>query len=216
LSEKSEFKKFMRDAGGDAVVEAAILFPIMVLIFAALVMVSMYLPVRASLQRSTQRAATAISVEKGDTWLFFDEKGMEYFWAEDRSELNDIYTDLYGEDNADKAEVIVKKTEEDGLILSAGSLTVEFAMINQIIYKEISVTAKRMIKIPIDLSFVGFPKEITVTVTSTAAVANGDEFVRNMTLSAGFAEYISEKYGIGDLKEIGDPVNEVASYMGWK
>ena len=51
----------MEDTRGDAVVEAAMLFPIIILICAALVLLSIYMPLRAAMQRSTQYAATAIA-----------------------------------------------------------------------------------------------------------------------------------------------------------
>lgn len=47
-------KDLWRDDRGDAVVEATILFPIIIMIFAGLVLLSMYLPTRANLQRATQ------------------------------------------------------------------------------------------------------------------------------------------------------------------
>ena len=199
-------------------VEAAVLFPIVVLIFAGLVLLSVYLPARASLQRSTQMAATALAAEMGDTWLFFDENSLKYYWASDRSELGGIYAAaVFGGDGADRAEIIVKKTEEGGFAPNFGDLSVECSIVNQVLYQEITVTAKREIMIPVDLSFVGFPKHIELEVSSTAVVQNGDEFVRTMGLAAEFAAYISEKYGINDLNVgIGDSINQVAPFMGWK
>lgn len=44
-----------------AVVEATVLFPIIILICAALVLLSIYLPMRAAMQRSTQLAPSAIA-----------------------------------------------------------------------------------------------------------------------------------------------------------
>ena len=72
-------KEFISDTSGDAVVEATVLFPIMIMIFAALVLLSIYLPARAVLQRATQFAATALANEASDTWLFFDESSMSYY-----------------------------------------------------------------------------------------------------------------------------------------
>ena len=215
-------KSFMEDSGGDAAVESAILFPIAVLIFSALVLVSMCLPAKASLQKSTQLAATAMASEKGDTWLFFDEGGMEYYFADHIGELEGIYSELANsaadaEDGAEKAEAIVKKTEESGYGPGIGDLSVGYAVADYTIYKEITVAAARSIKIPVDLSFIGFPKEITVSASSTAVTQNGSEFVRNTGLVLDFAAYIYEKYGISDLKAgIVESVDEIVSFMGWK
>ena len=72
-------KALWRDDKGDAVVEATILFPIIIMIFAGLVLLSMYLPTRANLQRATQYAATAMATERSDTWLRHDPKNLEYY-----------------------------------------------------------------------------------------------------------------------------------------
>lgn len=83
-----------------------------------------------------------------------------------------------------------------------------YGVVNYIVYKEIVVTATRTIPMPVDLSFVNFPTEIPITVTSTAVVQNGDEFVRNMDLAKDFTEYLGEKYGFSDifssLSQLGD------------
>ena len=53
----------LRDTRGYAVVEATILFPIMMMIFAGLMLLAVYLPNRAVLQRATQYAATAMATK---------------------------------------------------------------------------------------------------------------------------------------------------------
>ena len=45
---------FIEDTRGDAVVEATILFPIIMMIFAGLMLLAVYLPVRMTLQHNTQ------------------------------------------------------------------------------------------------------------------------------------------------------------------
>ena len=59
---------------------------------------------------------------------------------------------------------------------------------------------------PVDLSFVKFPKEIPITVSSTADVLNGDEFIRNMDLAVELVAYLDEKYNLH--------VKELTSTMG--
>ena len=85
-----------RDTRGDAVVEATILFPIIIMIFAGLVLLAMYLPTRAALQRATQYAATAIATERSDTWLRHDPDALEYYWIHDKDELGNVYGSVLG------------------------------------------------------------------------------------------------------------------------
>lgn len=193
----TKIKNFIKDTDGDAVVEATILFPIMIMIFAALVLLSMYLPARATLQRATQYAATAIATETSDTWLFFDENSMSYGL---KGNLNNVYATLVksvgsGNDYADKAETIVRKVEESGISVKTGKLTVKYEVVNYVIYREIIITATRTIPVPVNLSIIGFPKEIPITVTSKATAQNGSNFVSNIDLVVDFVDYLKGKYG---------------------
>jgi len=180
------------------VVEVAILFPIMIMIFAALVLLAMYLPARAALQRATQYAATALACELGDTWLFYDESVMSYYWPSGADSLENVYSAYIKSFSAgldgDKAEAIVRNIEKTGVITPAGTLTVEYGVVDSILYKEIIITATRTIPLPVNLSFINFPREIPITVTSLAVMQNGDELARNADLAADCFTHLNEKY----------------------
>lgn len=182
-------RALMADTRGDAAVEAAFLFPIIIMICAALVLLSIYLPLRAAMQRSTQFAATAIATERSDTWLRFDPDTLSYHWLESRRELGSVYGSLIGaftgnnRDDEDNARQAVINMEKKNIVKPKNDLTVEYSVVNYIIYKEIVVSATRTIPLPVNLTFVGMPKEMRLSVTSTAVVVNGDEFIRNMDLA---------------------------------
>lgn len=204
-------------SSGYAVVEATILFPIMIMIFAALVLLAMYLPTRATLQRATQYAATAIAIEGSDSWLFFDESSMSYYWEKDKRKLDNVYVSLLKSFSmkkiGDKAEIIVINTEGAALLAAVGDLSIEVSTVNYLIYQEVTITATRIIPVPVNLSFINFPQEIPITVSSTALIANGDEFVRNVDLAIDCFKYLDEKYHITSsglfvkVKEIGNKIN---------
>lgn len=205
------------DIRGYAVVEATILFPIIFMIFLGLVILSVYLPTRGVLQQATQYAATAMATEQSDTWLDLDEDRMQFTWASDRSELPNIYVALFSSffkgDAQDQAETIVKNIEGKGLVYRQGDLTVECEITNLVIYKEITVTATRTIPAPLDLSFIGFPKEIPVAVSSTAVVQNGDEFVRNVDLAVEFVDYLKTEYGL-EFDKLSEWINKAWEFLG--
>lgn len=206
------------DTRGYAVVEATILFPIIMMIFAGLVLLAMYLPNRAVLQRATQYAATAMATESSDTWLRFDEGSMQYQWYGSRRALPNVYvalfSALFNQDVQSKGEAIVKKLDNQSIAWRRGNLTVECKVNSFVIYREISVTATRTIPMPVDLSFIKFPKEIPITVTSTAVVQNGDEFVRNIDLVADFIGYLKERYDLEFLDEFANAMNAAAEFLG--
>jgi len=207
-----------RDIKGDAVVEATILFPIMIMIFAALVLLAMYLPSRSVLQRATQYAATAIATENSDTWLFFDESSMSFYRETDKRRLKNVYADLFTESEnvQSKGETIVIEIENRGISSKAGQLSVDSYIASRILYKEVVITASREYPMPVDLSFIGFPETITVTATSTAVVQNADELVRNIDMASGFAEFIIDRYGLSDITEsISTFGSRVSGILGW-
>ena len=212
-------KRILQSERGDAVVEATILFPIIIMIFAGLCLLAMYLPTRANLQYATQYAATALATQKSDTWLYFDTEDMSYKWYGSRGDLPNVYRAVFasigagGEDEADNAEVIVARAEQQGVAIPKGKLTVEYSVINYVVYKELRVTATRAIPSPVNLEFIGFPSEIPVTVTSTAVVLDGDEFVRNMDITRDITLELAEKFHLKDafdkVKELMGKFNDV-------
>ena len=212
------WNRFWSDTRGYAVVEATILFPIMMMLFAGLMLLAVYLPNRAVLQRATQYAATAMATESSYTWIYFDENNMEYKWYGGRAQLPNVYAALFravfGGDVQSKGETIVKKLDNQSIAWRRGDLTVECRVNSFVIYKEISVTATRTIPMPVDLSFVKFPKEIPITVTSTAVVQNGDEFVRNIDLVADFVGYLKERYDLEFLDELANAMKSAADFLG--
>lgn len=205
---------FFEDTRGNAVVEATILFPIIMMIFAGLVLLAIYLPTRMTLQHTTQYAATALATEQSDTWLDFDTGSMKYQVFQNKTDLPNVYAALlasfFMSDTEDDAETIVRKLEGKSITSHSGNLIVECEVENYLVYKEIKVTATRTIPMPIDLSFVMFPKEIPITVSSTAAVLNGDEFVRNMDLAVELMSYLDEKYNL----HVSEFTSSLGKWMG--
>jgi hypothetical protein len=218
--------KFYHDENGDAVVEAAILFPIMMMIFAALVLLAFYLPTRSALQRATQIAASAVATEMSDTWLGFNEDTSSLEWMEDDSNMGNVYMSLFNsilpehEKYKDNSEKIVTNAENSVVSIKSGDLTVECTLVNYFVYKEIKVTATRTIPVPINLSFIGFPTKIPITVTSIATVQNGDEFIRNIDIATDFLSFVKEKLGENEtvgkvFEKIDEFKSKITEFLGW-
>jgi len=196
-------QSFLRDDNADAIVEATIIFPIMLLVFAALFLLSVFLPTRAALQRATQYAATALATEKSDTWLVFDEGSMSYRWETDKDRLQFVYVSMFSgiRDVQARGETIVSNIEEQGLSVKSGNLSIDCSVNNWVVYQEVAITASRVYDMPGFLSTIGFPDELSITVTSVAVVQNGDEFIRNIDLAVDFVEYIAEKFNLTGVSD---------------
>ena len=212
------FKRLLNDCSGDAMVEAVILFPFMIMIFASLVLLAIYLPVRGALQRATQYAATAISTGVSDTWIYVGEGFPACAWETDKDKLKNVYSAFFGGTDGfrDRGEEIVNMVEGFSPGSVAGALKVDSSVVNRVIYKEVVVTATREIELPVDLSFIRFPRTIQVTVTSTAVVQNGVEFVRTLDMAADFVEYAAGKFGITDIAgTISSFGSRISALFGW-
>jgi len=206
------------NTNGDAVVEATILFPIMIMIFAALVLLAIYMPTKAALQLASQHTAVTLATELSDTWLFFDENNMSLRHYENRSQLVNVYVDLFTTRNdiSDKGEALATYIESRNISSKAGELTVDVGSVNNLLFREIVVTATREFPMPVNLSFIGFPETISVSTTSTAVVQNGDEFIRNIDIASDFVEFIIEKYNLHNITDaISSFGSKVSGLLGW-
>ena len=190
------------------------LFPIIILICAALVLLSVYMPLRAAMQCSTQYAATAIATERSDTWLRFDPDTLSYYWLDDRDELGNVYSSLIGalvgngRDDEDNAKQTVLNMENKNILKPSSDLTVEYGVVNYIVYKEIVVTARRTV----NLTMFGIPKNVELAVTSTAVVQNGDEFIRNMDLAV---DVMDSLFNIRDIfSSLGEICSKFNDFLG--
>lgn len=203
------FKTLLIKTDGATIVEATILFPTFVMIFAALVLLSIYLPQRAILQRATQYTATAISTARSDEWIDYDGYGL-YEPAKAGNVYETLFKAFGKKDEAGIAETSVRRLEKQYTMLrqlddydhseqfSNTGLTITYDVLNLILYKEVIVTAQRRIPLPVDLSFLGLPETLNITVTSVAAVQNGEEFVRDVDIVVDFVRWLDDKYGISD------------------
>jgi len=171
------------------------------MIFAALVLLSVYLPTRATLQRATQFAATAVATEISDTWITIDMNAPLnniHKRYSHRKDLENVYALIFGNRDGmfkDKAEQIAQRVFDNSLRARIGTPEMKCHIVNRGVYKEVVVVGEHLLPIGnyVDLSFIGFPTELVITVSSSAIVADGDEFVRNVDLIASRTDGLIEK-----------------------
>jgi Flp pilus assembly protein TadG len=222
-------KATIQNSDGFAVVEATFVFPIMFMVFFALMLLSFYLPQRAMLQRATQFAATAVATEMSDTWIYYDVNSQSYARYADHETLRNIgsgkggvyvtlFSSVFG-NNSGNAEAIIRSLDErENLpMIANGELLVECDLVNYVVYKEVVVTATRKITVPIDLSIIQFPRTIELVVTSKAVVQNGDEFIRSVDLAVDFVYWASDQLGInldGIFSKLSEAGQKISGFFG--
>lgn len=218
-------KTLISNSDGSAVVEATFVFPIMFMVFFALVLLAIYLPQRAMLQRATQYAATTIATEMSDTWIYYNADTQHLERYANHKDLQrgkgGVYVTLFNSAfgaSADGGESIVRylDTSENIPLIVNGSLSIECELVNYIVYKEVVITATRMIPVPVDFSVIQFPNTIDLTVTSKAVVQNGDEFIRNVDIAVDFVDWAREKFPAMDniFNSINEAGNKISGFFG--
>ena len=192
-----------KNSDGMAVVEATFAFPIMFMIFFALVLLAIYLPQRTMLQRATQFAATAIATEMSDTWVYFDASSLSYERYGNHTDLRNgkggvyvsLFRSVFSSGTGDAIAIVEGMDQSENIsFLNNGNLTVTYGFVNYIVYKEVVVTATRSIPLPVNLSIIRMPTEIELVVESTAVVQNGDEFIRSIDLAVDFVAWIRAEF----------------------
>lgn len=215
----TRLKKFINDVNGDAVVEATILFPIMIMIFAAMVLLAMYLPQRTILQEAAQYTATCIATQASDTYVAFDDSGNRIRKAPDKSVYATLINGILGRnlDVKDQAEQIAAHMAQNAILPVSSTIAVDLDVKNYIIYQELTVTLTQTVPMPIDLSFIGFPTELVLVQSASAVVQNGDEFVRDIDIAKDMVIWLDNKLGVSQsLRESGalDKIKKVTDFFG--
>lgn len=204
------------------IVEATLIFPMIIIIFFGMIMASMVLPFRASLQKATQYAANSIAMASSDSWF-----GIDAYNNLKKSKPRNIYLDLISPFEDIEEGALTQSVKEqvnwlnmnlDETAFANKDVKVDYKLTKYILYNEVSVTATKHIRFPINIAWMGMTNEIDISVTSTAVVNNGDEFIRGMDLATDIVMKFDEKTG-GHLKGLSDKLDEklnrFAQFMNW-
>jgi hypothetical protein len=188
------------------------------MIFAALVLLAMYLPQRTVLQEAAQVAAVAIATERSDTWISFENNGS--FRRAHESEQPNVYvkafTNTFGNNNSPeaqhKAQHIVENVVRNSFMPIPGTITVRDPIFtNAFFYKEVVITVERQMNMPVNLSLIGFPTSITLTQEARAVILDGDEFVRTVDIAKDIFLWLDNKLDIsGNLEGVLNIINDPA------
>jgi len=187
-----------QDTKAYVVIESAIILPIYIFAIFGIIVVALYLPERAVLQRATQTAASSIAIQESDAWLrinentgqleFVPEKGNVYVnfvrslvWT--RNRRNTMETQAIS--------IVENLSQNQLLLLGVGDIDVTIQTRNWVVYQEIKVTASRTMEIPVRFPFINMPLYIPMTYSSTAVVNNSAEFVRTIDMLVDLFRFIT-------------------------
>lgn len=182
-------RKFHRDESGLAVVEATILLPFCMLMVLAVYFASIFMCQKANLQANVQTALVYYKNVESDTYVTADTQmdftkssgtvgavGSSYSTPKElfpyrffgmkfnKTGFERFFRSVCGYMFFDTGSNVVLKTDPD----------------NYIVYKTIKATATQTVSPAINLSMIGVPSDIVISVTGKAVVTDSDDLIRNV------------------------------------
>ena len=192
---------------GSVEVEATFIFPIMILCIILLLYLSLIMYQRANLQATLETSLMYYKNTLTDTFVIRNGE-MDYQYAENSyiGNGNDYVVEgpkspyrLIEEDYRSNEYLEEKfRTYFDSVatnMLFDENITTTFDYKNFILLKEIEVTAKQEIEIPIDLSILGLENKYVISATARVVAVDHEDTVRNID----YVIYIVEKTKVGDF-----------------
>ncbi|MBQ5320068.1 MAG: hypothetical protein J6K17_13335 [Oscillospiraceae bacterium] len=198
--------KIMKNEKGYMIVEATIIYPVVLLCTIALLLVSLYLYERANVQASAEIALTYCKNQMTDTYVSFDAENMYGEDSNSASTLSRFNTANVFRVFSVDAEGTEKRFKElfhkvyGHESFSNGSLEItEFKISGALFYKTIDVTIVDKINIPINLSMIGIDDDsIIYTIKLKTAVNDSDQFIRDFDIAKEFVLFLVEKSKLDD------------------
>lgn len=171
-------ESFKLNHKGYAVVEATICFPLVIGLFTALILLSLYLPQKSLLQYAAQKTANTIAVDLSDTWVTLPEGSTTL----SRILVDEIMEkrEEFSLDDRQKAENLLLTLGYNSLSWEIEKISVDCRVLEDIFGKDVQVTVYANYVTPVDLSWLGFSRIIPLTISANAVVNDGDDFVRQM------------------------------------
>lgn len=173
---------------GSVEVEATFIFPIMILCIILLLYLSLIIYQRANLQATLETALLYYKNTLTDTYVTRNDE-MQYQYAENSyigtgngyavtGPMNP-YRWVDGDDkSAQNFETYFKSVAKNMLFDKNMSLSFDYT--NYVLLKEIRVTVKQVIQLPVDFSIIGVDNKYVISATARMVAVDHEDTVRNI------------------------------------
>lgn len=200
-------KKISAGEKGDVTVEAAVIFPLAILIVIILLYLSIILFQKANLHAGLETALAYYKPIVTDMFVSADSgaayrsessavagKGNSYNSSAPLNPYDDLFGNVHNINSGD-----FKKFFDSiaGNMLFDGDVQIEINYTNYVLYKEFEAKAVQTIKLPVDFSFIGLTNEYTITASARVAVNDHDDIIRN----TDYAVYLLKDTKLGEMTE---------------
>lgn len=182
----------IKNQKGNAIVEATIVFPIIIMIVIVLFYAALFLCQKANLQANLQTALLYYKNAETDTYVQVvgsnDDQGS--------TNILNLHANKYTEPNLQfpYRNFLMNTKNSSGdfkglfnkiagqMFFQSSDVEVTYKTRNAILYQDITATATQKVKIPVDFKLLGIDPEITLSTEARVVVTDPDEFVRTSQL----------------------------------
>lgn len=197
---------FIKDEKGAAsVVEAAFIYPVIIISVIFLIYAGVYSLESVLLQSKADSVAMAASRSisfpgyselRGEDILSFEDKPSVAAVRKSYEKLQPYRYLSKGKTDSRFSSVVSEYAS--GLFFNSSDIKCTVKAENHILNSRINVTVEKCITMPQLFDFIGFEQRSIIKAYSSSVVSDPAEFVRNTDLTAMAAEYIDGKYQISD------------------
>ena len=213
---KSDFIK--DESGSVSVLEATFVYPIVILMVAAMIFIGVYVLEVTLLDLRTQMTADMIA--KNISFAGYDELVDVYNLTETadgpgKPAVNRAYDDrepyrYLGVQKADSRYEDSVKEYVSGLFFNSAAAECNIEIKRQMFGRKVIVSVHRDVKMPGFFSLAGLSDEYRMSVSSSALTSDSAEFVRNTDLTVETVNFISEKTRVKDkFSDMRDKISEI-------
>lgn len=197
-----------RDQSGMVVVEAAVIFPVMMVLILVLYFTSIHVYQKANLQATLEMAIAHNSYEYTDTGVTYDDTYVGSY----SPDLVNPYRHIFFSADADGTETLAKRYAKAFSFYGVSNLQVQITSKNYILYREVTATASQTITPVINPAFLGLPAQWTLKAKAVCVVNDPDEFIRTSDIAFDIAYAVDQKYGITET--IGKVFGGIGDFLG--
>lgn len=210
---------FLKDESGSAsVLEAAFVYPIVILMVTAMIFIGVYVLEVTLLDLRTQMTADMIA--KNISFAGYDEVVDVYNFTETadgpgKPAVNRAYDDMapYRYLSVQKADSRYEDSVKEyvsGLFFNSAATECNIEIKRQMFGRKVIVSVRRDVKMPGFFSLAGLSDNYRMSVSSSALTSDSAEFVRNTDLTVETVNFISEKTGVKDkFSDMRDKISEI-------
>lgn len=196
-------RNFFRDErGAVSVIEAALIYPVVILTVAVTLYIGIYIYETALLKDKAE--ITAVQAAKSISFAGYDELTGEKDSISDEllpGQVNSAYEDNKPYRYIVKGEVSgqFSKNASDyasGLIISSDSVECDIEIKRHLLNREVNVTIRKNISMPQLFSILGMNSQYGIHVSASALTADPAEFIRNTDFTVNTVTYLTERFHV--------------------